>query len=87
MFAQRLFMCLDKYLDTLVTLSARWIMNGAALSEMREAQQCVDATRAQYDALRGQADALRAEVDCYVPTTHLSSQYRILQQLDDTTEF
>jgi hypothetical protein len=31
-----LFMCLDKYLHTLVTLSAHatWMINGAALSEM-----------------------------------------------------
>jgi hypothetical protein len=44
----RFFMWLDKYLDTLVTLSAQWMMNAAALRELREAQ----AARAETDALR-----------------------------------
>jgi hypothetical protein len=54
----RFFMWLEKYLDTLVTLSALWMVNAAALRELREAH----ATTAQIDALRAQIDATTAQL-------------------------
>ena len=59
----RFFMWLDRYLDTLVTLSEIWMINAIARSELREVEQRTDAMRAQADAMRAQTDALRAEID------------------------
>ena len=56
-------MWLDKYLDTLVTLSEIWMINAIARSELREVEQRTDAMRAQADAMRAQTDALRADID------------------------
>ena len=45
-------MCLDKYLNTLVPISATWKINAIARCVLQQVQQHIDATRDETYALR-----------------------------------